>query len=50
MYTEYNNSNTFSRNSENKEDLYQNFKCQGIRYVIILTENSAGMQHVCNLR
>ena len=39
-YTEYDNSNVFFRNSENEEDLYQNFTCQGISYVSILIENS----------
>ena len=38
-YIEYNNSNIFSRNSENK-DLYQNFKCLGISYGIIYNDVS----------
>ena len=42
-YTEYKNSNTLSRNSENKKDLYQNFKYQGFSHVIISIENSAGI-------
>ena len=29
-------SNAFFRNPENEEDLYQNFTCQGISYIIIL--------------
>ena len=33
MFTEYHNSNTFSRNSENKEDLYEDFMCQGITFI-----------------
>ena len=36
------NSNAFFRNSEN-EHLYQNFRCQGISYVIILVEKPAGI-------
>ena len=42
-YTESDNSNAFFRNSENEEDLYQGFKCQGICYNIILIKNSAGI-------
>ena len=42
-YTEYDNSNDFFRDSENEEELYQNHTCQGINYVIILNENSAGI-------
>ena len=39
---EYDNSNVFFGNPENKEDLYQYFTCQGISYVIFI-ENSAGI-------
>ena len=35
--------NTFLRIPENLEDLYQNFTCQVISYVIILIENSPGI-------
>ena len=43
IHTEYDNSNAFFRNLENEEELYQNFTCQEISYVIILNENSAGI-------
>ena len=33
-YTEYDNSNAFFRNPENKEDLYKNLICQGISYLV----------------
>ena len=37
-YTDHDYFNAFFRNFENKENLYENFTCQGIIYVIILLE------------
>ena len=37
-YTEYDHSKGFFRNSENEEESYENFTCQGISYVIILID------------